>query len=383
MRAPKLALGLGIGAVLVGLVPPSLHAGELTRREKLVVGKELFFREWVADDPRARGGDGLGPLYNASSCVACHFLGGPGGAGTNSHDAEIAIASVRLNKDEDPEKVPRDELIKAHPGFRDGSGVILHAHGVYGTYDRWRDHLLASEHGRFRVTVTKRNTPALFGAGHIDAIPEPEIRRMAARSHPEAPEVQGRLSLLANGKIGRFGWKGQTASLDDFVRTACAVELGLEVPGHPQSPSPDDRDARAPGLDLSDAECSSLAAFVGSLRKPGVRDPFNSAQAQAEQGGRQLFASVGCAACHSPSVGELDGLYSDLLLHDMGIALVDSGAITRRPPTSQRPRRGTWRPRGSGGPRPCGACATRGPTCTTVAQLPSKPPSSPTAARQG
>ena len=46
------------------------------------LGEEIFLREWMPDDPRAaRGGDGLGPVYNDTSCVACHGLGGPGGGG--------------------------------------------------------------------------------------------------------------------------------------------------------------------------------------------------------------------------------------------------------------------------------------------------------------
>src|SRR5262249_12264882 len=44
-------------------------------------GEELFHHEWTAGDPLAAGGDGLGPVYNATSCVACHKQGGPGGSG--------------------------------------------------------------------------------------------------------------------------------------------------------------------------------------------------------------------------------------------------------------------------------------------------------------
>jgi hypothetical protein len=43
-------------------------------------GRELFTREWTANDPSAHG-DGLGPVFNARSCVACHYQGGVGGAG--------------------------------------------------------------------------------------------------------------------------------------------------------------------------------------------------------------------------------------------------------------------------------------------------------------
>ena len=44
-------------------------------------------------------------------------------------------------------------------------------------------------------------------------------------------DVRGRVSRTAEGRIGRFGWKAQIASLHEFVRGACANELGLEVPG--------------------------------------------------------------------------------------------------------------------------------------------------------
>jgi len=48
-------------------------------------GLELFRHEWRANDPLASG-DGLGPVFNERSCVACHFQGGVGGAGDNEHN---------------------------------------------------------------------------------------------------------------------------------------------------------------------------------------------------------------------------------------------------------------------------------------------------------
>jgi CxxC motif-containing protein (DUF1111 family) len=47
--------------------------------------------------------------------------------------------------------------------------------------------------------------------------------------------------------------------------------------------------------------------------------------------GRALFASVGCASCHKPSLGGVDGIFSDLLLHDMGQDLGDSGSYNGNP----------------------------------------------------
>jgi len=39
-------------------------------------GRDLFERVWEPD--KTGDGDGLGPLFNERSCVACHLLGGVG-----------------------------------------------------------------------------------------------------------------------------------------------------------------------------------------------------------------------------------------------------------------------------------------------------------------
>src|SRR5688572_26017979 len=52
-------------------------------------GKQLFARKWVAHDTRSPSGDGLGPLHNATSCVACHHQGGAGGGGGREHNVDL------------------------------------------------------------------------------------------------------------------------------------------------------------------------------------------------------------------------------------------------------------------------------------------------------
>ena len=51
------------------------------RPEQVTAGRALFEHEWVPHDPLAPEGDGLGPVFNAASCVACHHQSGPGGGG--------------------------------------------------------------------------------------------------------------------------------------------------------------------------------------------------------------------------------------------------------------------------------------------------------------
>src|SRR5262249_19273923 len=76
---------------------------------------------------------------------------------------------------------------------------------------------------------------------------------------------------------------------------------------------------------LAQDECNSLVAFIRELPRPADRTPASAVEANAVVNGRTLFGAIGCASCHSPKLGEVNGLYSDLLLHDMGPQLGDTG----------------------------------------------------------
>src|SRR5580658_2553225 len=52
-------------------------------------GRDLFLHEWTPGDSLAARGDGLGPVFNASSCVACHQQGGAGGSGAVEHNVTV------------------------------------------------------------------------------------------------------------------------------------------------------------------------------------------------------------------------------------------------------------------------------------------------------
>ncbi len=322
-------------------------------------GEALFFREWVANDPRTPHGDGLGPVFNDTSCVACHALGAPGGAGPETKNVVILSETTTVGRTS-----PR-LLASLHPGFQDTRSTVLHRYGTDAGYNTWRRDFLQpptekpapgkpglihepaaariqrivaqtapANRSRERSTrldmgsgvnlrVSERNTPALFGVGQIDAIPA-EVIVEAGRLQPAG--VQGRVGRSRDGRVGRFGWKGHIASLHEFVRGACASELGLEVPGHAQSVSPLFPQAKPKGLDLDEGDCDALVAYVRALPAPLVIDPAGPDADREIGAGRQVFGEVGCASCHAPSLGDVRGIYSDLLLHNLGASLGDSGS---------------------------------------------------------
>ena len=338
-------------------VPATTEIVKLAGQER-ARGEALFFKEWVANDPARPVGDGLGPVFNESSCVACHGLGAPGGAGPESKNV-VLLSAVPTSGGNLPKGVEQ-----IHPGFQSARSTVLHRYGTDPFYASWRRHLIqatnpnaqaafvgpvketaesqihqiaarTSPRGRaleqssslnpapgIRLRVSERNTPALFGAGRIDSISSEVIIREAKW---QPAEVRGRVSRDREGRVGRFGWKAQVSRLHEFVRVACAGELGLEVPGHSQSISPLAPLDRAKGLDLTEPECDALVSFVRGLPAPVAIDPDGPQGSQAMVEGRQLFAEVGCASCHTPSLGDVRGIYSDLLLHEMGQTLSDTG----------------------------------------------------------
>jgi CxxC motif-containing protein (DUF1111 family) len=318
-------------------------------------GRELFVREWVTKDRRSHGGDGLGPVYNERSCAGCHHQGGVGGGGSADKNVEIITpilggsdasvspgffyysfsfsygpdgaqfrngslpqASTRPRRPTGPELA---ELVRVHPGFRDAPSVVLHRYGNDSDYRVWRE-WVRGRHGDIAFRTSQRNPTPLFGMALIDHVPDTAIEAAARRKHPGWPKVKGRVSRLDDGRIGRFGWKAQTASLREFILAAAAVEMGLEVPDRPQAADPRVPPLQAAGPDLDLAECDALMAYVASLPAPAAlaRDE------RARNTGKNLFKSTGCAECHVPKLGTVDSLYSDLLLHDMGPELLDTPA---------------------------------------------------------
>jgi CxxC motif-containing protein (DUF1111 family) len=306
-------------------------------------GAVLFEHEWTEHDSFAAGGDGLGPVYNANSCVFCHSQGGTGGGG--GLVANVTTFGVRTPG---AEGVREGVLHKYHTADNGGDDLM----GFTGNIELSQLPRAGAPvtAGTIRlprgVRISQLNTPALFGAKLIDDLPESAIianekaqRLRFGMAPPGGTEYPvGRATRTASGKIGRFGWKAQTASLGAFVRAACANELGLGNPAQAQPAPLSNPSYRPAGLDLTDAQCDQLTAFVASLSQPTER-PENPAQAENAKEGKKLFASVGCADCHVPDVADVKGLYSDLLLHHMGADLEGGGSYydTPLPPLPTSP----------------------------------------------
>lgn len=330
-------------------------------KEQITAGHGLFVREWKVGDPLSAPGDGLGPMYNATSCAKCHRLGGVGGAGANEHNVDLLTIKVPRNVTVVDGELRR-QVAAFHPALAIGQlsiTTVLHRFSPDPNYDAWRGRFLspsrqaqlpldrivafttgASKHPLKGINPiqrldgmayqhSQRNTPALFGAGLIDRLPDEVFKKMESRQAAKEGGVSGKVPRAANGKVGRFGWRGQSVNLHEFVLGACAVELGLEAPGRSQpiDPLPARFDRPFPqachDLDITDEQCQSLTQFVAHLRRPVRSTPTDLAEADLVARGEKHFEKIGCADCHVRQVADIGGIYSDLLLHDLGEGLED------------------------------------------------------------
>jgi len=244
---------------------------------------------------------GLGPLFNDMSCGACHDSPAPGGMGVRAGQDVHLVARMRPDGSFDSLEGRGGPVARAHSVSELGVPCDLQP-GI------------PAQAG----IVSLRNAPALRGDGLLDTIAPGDF---AANMAAEPAAVRGRLNILPDGRMGRFGWKAQTATLVEFMGLAFRNELGVtnpleardEVKGCLAS-------SRRPEVDAFPLQAA--AKFLNTI------DPPAPAAACLNSSGAALFQSAGCANCHTPSLpgpGARQSLqlYSDLLLHDMGAALDD------------------------------------------------------------
>lgn len=288
------------GAALAGLTPAQMTAFNN--------GRGTFNRdENVAS--------GLGPVFNDDSCDECHGVPASGG-GSNRTVTRIAR---RVNGVFDPLTEFGGSLLQ--------NRALRNQNGVGHNFQPEVVPAAAT------IVVQRRSTP-LFGLGLVDATPDSYFVALAALQAARGDGLAGRVNMADNIRagtktVGRFGWKAQVPTLFQFAGDALVNEEGITTPDFPGEICPQGNCAElafnpAPGLNDSGAKAFALADFMSLLAPP----PRGAQTADTAQG-EQLFAAIGCAACHvatltsgASAVAALDRQvyhpYSDFLLHDMG-----------------------------------------------------------------
>ena len=307
------------------------------------MGQALFERPWVAAPASTQAADGLGPLYNARSCAACHPGAGRGRppAGEDPEDQGIGFV-LRLNDDPvygrqfqtrgTPGQLPegrvtvtyRDEKV----AFPDGSTAVL-KRPIYGTADHGYGPMAAG------TALSPRVASRLHGLGLLERIPEADILALEDPDDHDGDGISGRANRIGDA-LGRFGRKANHPTLSHQDAEAFSLDIGMSTPLVP-TPWGDCTEAQVAcraakhgdspqfeGLEIPSALLALVDSYLHGL------PPAGAARVKSDLEGATLFAATGCAACHRPSFGIRAGsdaqtihAHSDLLLHDMGDDLAD------------------------------------------------------------
>ncbi|HVH67650.1 MAG TPA: di-heme oxidoredictase family protein [Gemmatimonadales bacterium] len=257
---------------------------------------------------------GLGPLFNADGCGECHEAPAAGGHGD---EVEVHATAFRGGV--------------CDPLIQEG-GPVIQQHTTPALKQA-----LGIDQEPFPPSATARamrTSPAIFGRGLLDLVPDSAILAYADLEDRNHDGVRGRPNRFVDGRIGRFGRKAFVPRLREFNAGAFVAEMGITNPDQPTEetiggkPIPAGVDSTADpeidreALDRADDFVRFLAAPTpAKLGKDGRR-------------GRDLFSQIGCATCHIPTLRTGDSpvpalhrrefaAYTDLLLHDMGPDLAD------------------------------------------------------------
>lgn len=298
-----------------------IDRGQVCYEHLYKIGQLLFEHEYsfadglgrddakTREDPFRKVHEGSlgGPETN--SCTSCHWRGGPGGSGTVTDNSQIH-----------------------------GDGASIRS-------------------------ADARNPPAILGVGAVQALAQEmskdlqKQRRQAIRSAKDSEETVkvelvskgisfGTIVVRSSGKVDSsglegvdadlvirpFGWRGEFATLRDFVMASTQLHLGIQsddLLAIDEERSIDrgngprgDRDNDGMTNELSAGQLTSLIAYLASLQLPTIiapeplhgfppaaeglapPEPHNFYQRFSE--GQRIFDDIGCTVCHTPM----------LVLHD-------------------------------------------------------------------
>ncbi|NLS01963.1 thiol oxidoreductase [Rhizobium sp. P32RR-XVIII] len=353
------------------------------------LGNALFKKLWVSAPSSTQASDGLGPLFNARSCMSCHVNDGrgkppEGGVSATSMFLRLARAPTTAEEERavaNAETVNFPDPVYGHQ-LQDLAVPGLAAEGKMAMrYTEKAVTLAGGETISLRApsyevkdlaygpldpatTISPRVAPPMIGLGLIEAIPAADILVHADPDDKDSNGISGRAAIVrdhrtGNIALGRFGWKAQNATVRDQNADAFSGDIGISTPDRPDAhgdctkaetkcqemPSGvqqrlGNEEAPGPILDL-------VTFYSANLAVPARR----KASSPVTLRGKELFYRSGCISCHVPKfVTRRDTVekaqsfqliwpYSDFLLHDMGEGLADgqqvgvaSGREWRTPP---------------------------------------------------
>jgi CxxC motif-containing protein (DUF1111 family) len=315
------------------------------------LGDKAFEQTFVSAPAPVFGG--LGYIYNNVSCISCHHNDGKGTPtaglqnssllirvsipGTDGHGAPLSVPGYGFQIQDKaligitPEATVNIDYTDVPVTYPDGITINLHK-PTYALFNPYYS-LPASYY------ISPRLAPPVFGIGLLDNIPENTLLSFADEKDADGDGISGRPNYIFDTalniqRIGRFGLKANTISLQNQVALAYQQDIGVTnylFPDENSKTQSQDKQGNVTAIELPDSTLNAVIFYVKTLSVPARRD-VNDA---TNEKGEVIFTQLNCSGCHKPTiytgyVTDVPSLsnqrihpYTDLLLHDMGDGLAD------------------------------------------------------------
>ena len=357
-----------------GFISPSSN---LSRAEQLKfwVGLTLFEDPWITAPATTTDRDGLGPLFNAHACSACHLSGAKGirpEEGVLPVSLLLKMQSINGAKPKAMAQLGSQLQTRAINAFYEGHQALQPEGNISVRYTERvvtlddghkvslrKPHytlLTALDERDFdQVNLSLRAAPNLMGGGLIDAIASQDILDQINRNAETHEVIRGKAGSGEAG-FGRFGWKAQHSSLAHQVAAALNQDMGISSVLMPEDMCTPTQThcAKAPHGRDSEFNVEIVPKLFDALlfQTSHIAPTKPISASDDSRKGRLQFYSAGCNAGHRPSfttrkdypdhalAGQTIWPYSDFLLHDMGEELADIDVFNK---PSKHPVAKFWR----------------------------------------
>jgi CxxC motif-containing protein (DUF1111 family) len=335
--------------------------------------------ETVADSANV----GLGPRFNLNSCSGCHAQPAVGGSspstnpeativarGVASGATNVTPAFLTLHGPTREARFPFFTNSRGAPNTNAPNGGVEtiftvsglpHAEGCDLKQPNFAQ-AIATNNIIFRIP-----TPT-FGLGLVENLDDSTLIAVQMQEAGNTLGISGSFNHNGNdGTISRFGWKAQNKSLLLFSGEAYNVEMGISNELFPQDRPLPEEDQFGSGLPAGclnlgqvgypedatnftvtananqavqnaqvPADTVLFAEFMRLLAPPtpSQNEPGGAASIAD---GKALFAAIGCAVCHTPTIHSTQAsqvtpslgeapvhAFSDFQVHHMGTGLADN-----------------------------------------------------------
>jgi Di-haem oxidoreductase, putative peroxidase len=203
--------------------------------------------------------DGLGPVFNFQSCGGCHLVPVAGGSGPQTN---TRIGSV---------------VDGVYYDLTEHGGSLLQVRGI-GTPEGGTHRFDGEKVPKEATVVSRRRTTTLLGLGLVDATDDSTFIALAAAQAARGDGTAGRVSLVRNilngmKTVGKFGWKAQVPTLQQFAGDAYLNEMGITTPLFPDENCPAGNCANLkfnprPGLNDDGGNVDATTTFMRFLGPP-------------------------------------------------------------------------------------------------------------------